>query len=185
MLVALITPLRTVYQQPTAALLWIAATVVLGTFSIWIVPLTAPDRADAFVKAVLAGNLASYCVVLLADTIAWDRIVGGQPQESGAAGARALGISAAVVLILIQISFYHRLAEQAPAKPEMLNLILRRHYWFAVWSIIVAFYLVCFRLREQVGVPGADDFKQDEDQEVATTAHEARLATKTSDGIDL
>jgi len=172
-------PWREIPARPWEAIQWIVIALVVGGVGVWLVPLLSPERVDPWFQTVAAGNLAGFCIVLLADMIAWEglfkRHAGRTPDKP-----RDVAYALAFVAVLLQLGFLTKLAF---VNPNAQAMVVHAHITSAVPTLILAVYLLCFRLRELE--PSVDVVEKKENDDVKNLDGKSDQIKATSTGVPL
>ena len=177
-------PLKSITTKPYQFTVWLFVTVFFGLAGFWLPLLLVAVHQDQSISPVLvrligSGALASFCVVILAEGIAGVLVTVGGGGNDAAAGLRALAGGLAIMFILVGVGLLVR-GQLTPTPGQPASSF---HYVFTTSSIILACYLYCFRNTEWE--PGADAFKNDDEQDTATLASSAVAQSQDESGTKL
>jgi hypothetical protein len=179
-------PLRAIPDNPFRFIDWCLLALILGGISVWLEPiLRASSDANSpwyhpWYQSLLTGNVAGFCVVLLAQMIPYDlpysfSRLSGQPPEP----ARGTATLLALVLVVIQAICLTMLAVGGRAG----RIMIAAQMVLFLLCMFMAVYLVCFRLRDLA--PSVAVVEERENAEVKKLDTGADSVTKTTDGVQL
>lgn len=173
-------PFLSIRQYPFPFVEWFLTAVVVGSVGVWLVPLLSPDRSNVWYDVLASGSLTSFSIVLLAEVTSWSF-----PVSTRISGRRAdlPRPSASIVGFLLVIYQTALLVRLFGASPKATTSLLYHHVYLLPLTILIASYLVCFRLRDFALT--AVDLEERENAKVKALDDKADTLNRTSEGEEL
>lgn len=158
-------PLKHIKDQQLQFIVWIVVLVFIGLSGVWMPTLftflSDGHYSDIFIKNIVAGSFASFCIVILSDGLATTLTSIKAGINITSAGIRGFIGIISILLIIINVGIL--------SSPGMTNNIITFKWIFfqmviLLLSIFTAIYLYCFRSNEW-----------EKDISAETEAEEARM----------
>lgn len=175
-------PLQLIREQPYQFTVWWIVAIFFGLAAFWlpllleVVKHGAPSQV--FQNYIKSGNLASFCIVILADGLATTLVAVNAGRNVTAAGIRGLLGVAALILFVTNVGLL--LVTQSDIVP---NSFIVFEFIITALAVLAASYLYCFRSSEWEKSVG--DVKRQEDEEVERLSQAATSQSGDGTGVRL